>query len=53
HLEGEGFDTIHFFGDKTFEGGNDYEIYHHPEITGHAVKNPQETQAILKDLFRI
>ena len=21
------FDEIHFFGDKTFEGGNDYEIF--------------------------
>ncbi|KAJ1748242.1 Phosphomannomutase 1 [Coemansia sp. RSA 2523] len=53
HLEGEGFDTIHFFGDKTFEGGNDWEIYHHEAITGHAVKNPLETEAILKDLFHI
>ena len=24
------FDEIHFFGDKTFEGGNDFEIYTHP-----------------------
>ncbi|KAJ2010643.1 Phosphomannomutase 1 [Coemansia sp. RSA 455] len=51
HLEGEGFDTIHFFGDKTFEGGNDFEIYEHDEVTGHAVKNPLETEAILKSLF--
>jgi hypothetical protein len=20
---------VHFFGDKTYEGGNDYEIFHH------------------------
>jgi phosphomannomutase len=25
----EDFDEIHFFGDKTFEGGNDYEIFTH------------------------
>ena len=24
------FDEVHFFGDKTFEGGNDFEIYTHP-----------------------
>ncbi|KAJ2766587.1 Phosphomannomutase 1, partial [Coemansia linderi] len=53
HLEGEGFNTIHFFGDKTFEGGNDFEIYEHPEVTGHAVKNPLETEAILKSLFSL
>ena len=23
------FDEVHFFGDKTHEGGNDYEIYKH------------------------
>merc|ERR1711934_837811 len=23
----EEFEVVHFFGDKTFEGGNDYEIY--------------------------
>ena len=23
------YEEIHFFGDKTFEGGNDYEIYEH------------------------
>lgn len=53
HLEGEGFDTIHFFGDKTFKGGNDFEIYSHEKVTGYAVKNPEETQAILNDLFKL
>ncbi|KAI3646026.1 hypothetical protein MP228_008954 [Amoeboaphelidium protococcarum] len=51
HIQQEGFKTIHFFGDKTQNGGNDFEIYHHPLVTGHAVKNPQETIAILKQLF--
>lgn len=51
HIKQEGFKTIHFFGDKTFKGGNDYEIYTHPEVTGHSVTCPQDTMAILKDLF--
>ncbi|KAI8855071.1 eukaryotic phosphomannomutase [Chytridium lagenaria] len=53
HLEGEGFKTIHFFGDKTFKGGNDFEIYTHEAVTGHSVKTPEDTQRILKDLFHI
>ncbi|RIA87019.1 eukaryotic phosphomannomutase [Glomus cerebriforme] len=53
HIEAERFKTIHFFGDKTYEGGNDYEIYTHPEITGHSVKNPDETIKKLKELFNI
>ncbi|KAJ6446242.1 chromo domain-containing protein 1 [Purpureocillium lavendulum] len=59
HLENEAkkggveYKTIHFFGDKTFEGGNDYEIYSHPATTGHSVKNPEETMAILKELFQL
>ncbi|ORX88318.1 eukaryotic phosphomannomutase [Basidiobolus meristosporus CBS 931.73] len=51
HVADEGFKTIHFFGDKTFPGGNDYEIYTHPAVTGHSVKNPDETISILKQLF--
>ncbi|PHH67234.1 hypothetical protein CDD81_3003 [Ophiocordyceps australis] len=45
------YTKIHFFGDKTFKGGNDYEIYNHPAVTGHSVKGPQDTMRILKDLF--
>ncbi|KAI8374312.1 eukaryotic phosphomannomutase [Radiomyces spectabilis] len=51
HLEQHGFKTIHFFGDKTFKGGNDYEIYTHPEVTGHAVKTPEDTMRLLAELF--
>ena len=29
HIEACKFDEVHFFGDKTYEGGNDYEIFHH------------------------
>lgn len=51
HVEKEGFDTIHFFGDKTQLGGNDYEIYHDKRVTGHAVKSPADTLKIINDLF--
>lgn len=51
HLKADGFKNIHFFGDKTFEGGNDYEIYTHPEVIGHSVKCPEDTMRILSELF--
>jgi len=53
HVEEMGFKEIHFFGDKTAKGGNDYEIYTHPEVTGHSVNNPGETVKKLKELFNI
>ncbi|EKF32424.1 phosphomannomutase, putative [Trypanosoma cruzi marinkellei] len=37
------FDEIHFFGDKTHAGGNDYEIYTDKRIIGHAVKSYKDT----------
>ncbi|ORZ32108.1 eukaryotic phosphomannomutase [Catenaria anguillulae PL171] len=37
----------------TYQGGNDYEIYVHPDVKGHSVKNPEETVKILGDLFGI
>lgn len=42
---------IHFFGDKTYQGGNDYEIYESPRTIGHSVRNPDETMTICRDLF--
>lgn len=51
HVEDEGFSEIHFFGDKTFEGGNDYEIFSDPRTIGHTVKGPQDTMRVLKELF--
>jgi len=47
----EHFDTIHFFGDKTSAGGNDYEIYNHPRTIGHNVNNWNETVAIIDSLI--
>ena len=39
------FPTIHFFGDKTHEGGGDYELYEHPRTIGHAVTSAADTLA--------
>jgi phosphomannomutase len=51
HLETDGFDTIHFFGDKTMVGGNDYELYTHPRVIGHTVRDPLDTMTQLHQLF--
>ncbi|KAJ9125618.1 Phosphomannomutase 1 [Naganishia vaughanmartiniae] len=51
HIEPEGFTEIHFFGDKTYKGGNDYEIYNDPRTIGHSVNSPDDTMRILKELF--
>lgn len=53
HVENEGFKEIHFFGDKAYEGGNDWEIYSDPRTIGHAVKSPDDTIRILKELFNL
>ncbi|KAH3669346.1 hypothetical protein OGAPHI_001467 [Ogataea philodendri] len=53
HIEKEGFDQIHFFGDKSYKGGNDYEIYTDDRTIGHAVKSPEDTQKILTELFHL
>lgn len=44
HLENEGFEQVHFFGDKTDVGGNDYEIFHDTRTIGHKVMNPDDTK---------
>ncbi|AAS51009.1 ABR236Wp [Eremothecium gossypii ATCC 10895] len=51
HVESENFKEIHFFGDKTFEGGNDWEIYNDPRTIGHSVRSPEDTVRILRELF--
>ncbi|GME67909.1 unnamed protein product [[Candida] boidinii] len=53
HVADEGFDTIHFFGDKAYPGGNDWEIYSDDRTVGHAVKSPQDTIDILTDIFKL
>ncbi|CAM9939051.1 unnamed protein product [Scytosiphon promiscuus] len=51
---GEGtteYDEIHFFGDKTFVGGNDYEIFESERTIGHTVTSPEDTMKQCKELF--
>ncbi|KIK21658.1 hypothetical protein PISMIDRAFT_538528 [Pisolithus microcarpus 441] len=50
-VEQEGFDEIHFFGDKTYKGGNDYEIFTDARTIGHSVKGPADTVRICTELF--
>lgn len=50
-LSGIKYENIHFFGDKTFVGGNDYEIYEDPRTIGHSVDGPDDTYKQLKELF--
>jgi phosphomannomutase len=58
HLEAEAkkpggitYKNIHFFGDKTSPGGNDYEIFTDERTIGHTVESPSDTIRILKELF--
>lgn len=53
HIANEGFKEIHFFGDKTEKGGNDYEIFNHSMVIGHTVKNPDDTMSQLRELFKL
>lgn len=53
HVEDEHFENIHFFGDKSYKGGNDYEIYNDPRTIGHAVNTPEDTIKILNEIFKL
>ena len=50
-IEPSEYDEIHFFGDKTFAGGNDYEIFTHGRTIGHTVTSPEDTKAQCTELF--
>ncbi|GIK06830.1 hypothetical protein Aspvir_002482 [Aspergillus viridinutans] len=50
-ITGVEYTTIHFFGDKCFPGGNDYEIYSDPRTIGHSVHGPEDTMQQLKELM--
>jgi len=47
----EQFHTIHFFGDKTQEGGGDYEIYEHTRTIGHTVTSAEDTLKQVESLL--
>ncbi len=50
-LAPEDFDQVHFFGDKTFVGGNDYEIFTSERTIGHTVTSPEDTMEQCTKLF--
>jgi phosphomannomutase len=51
-ISGVVYDKIHFFGDKAYQGGNDWEIYSDERTIGHKVKNPDDTYAQLQELLK-
>lgn len=50
-LDASDYDEIHFFGDKTFEGGNDFEIFSSDRTIGHTVTSPEDTKLQCTKLF--
>ncbi len=53
HVEKEAFEEIHFFGDKTKEGQNDFEIYHDKRVKGHHVDSPADTMRLIGEIFGV
>lgn len=51
YLQADGYSDIHFFGDKTFEGGNDFEIFSSDLTSGHTTTGPEDTMAQCRALF--
>lgn len=47
------FKEIHFFGDQTEPGGNDYEIYNDSRVVGHHVQSYVDTRRILSELLKL
>jgi len=47
----EDFDEIYFYGDKTFPGGNDWEIFSHPGVIGNSVISPEDTMQKIRERF--
>merc|ERR1712224_845838 len=45
------YDEIHFFGDKTYKGGNDYEIFESEKTQGHTTTGPSDTIKQCTELF--
>uniref|UniRef100_A0A0N4ZEZ8 Phosphomannomutase n=1 Tax=Parastrongyloides trichosuri TaxID=131310 RepID=A0A0N4ZEZ8_PARTI len=45
------FENIHFFGDRTSPGGNDYSIFIDDRTIGHTVKGPEDTIDQVKKLL--
>ena len=45
------FDEVYFFGDKTYSGGNDHEIFESKRTIGRTVTSPDDTMQQVRDLF--
>jgi len=45
------FEEIHFFGDKTSQGGNDYEIFNDKRVIGHTVTSPEDTAKLINEML--
>jgi len=45
------FSEIHFFGDKTYPGGNDHEIFESEKTIGHTVTSPEDTMKQCTEIF--
>lgn len=50
-LEKDGFKEIHFFGDKTYKGGNDHEIFEDARTVGHTVCGWEDTMKQVKQVM--
>jgi len=50
-VENDGYEEIHFFGDKTSKGGNDYEIFEDKRTIGHTVTGPEDTMNQIKEVL--
>lgn len=46
----DSYTDIHFFGDKTELGGNDYEIYNSSRVIGHKVRGPDDTIRFVSEI---
>ena len=49
--DGIEYKYIHFFGDKTEPGGNDYELYSDPRVVGHSVRDPDDCAVQLQEIL--
>lgn len=53
HVACDNYEEIHFFGDKTLPGGNDYEIYTDQRTIGHKVTSPDDTKQQVRQALNI
>jgi len=51
HINKEDYESIHYFGDKYENNGNDYLLLNHSDIVGHKVDNYMDTFNLLEQVF--